>query len=186
MKSIEIIGYKRANLGKKDSADLRLDGNIPCVLYGGTDQVHFYSPMILFRELLYTPNVYQVNLNIEGKEYKAVLKDSQFHPVNEMILHVDFLELNENKAVKLSVPLRFVGTALGSTKGGKLLTKKYKLEIKALPKDIPDYIDVDVTNLDLGKSVRVEDIKSDNYVILNKATMPLASIEVPRALRGKE
>ena len=186
MKSIEIIGYKRANLGKKDSADLRLEGNIPCVLYGGTEQVHFYSPMILFRELLYTPNVYQVNLNIEGKFYKAVLQDSQFHPVNDMMLHVDFLELHDDKPVKISVPIRFVGTAIGSTKGGKLITKKYKLDIKALPKDIPDFIDVDVTNLDLGKSVRVEEVKAENFIILNKPSMPLAAIEVPRALRGKE
>jgi large subunit ribosomal protein L25 len=186
MQKIEIIGFKRANLGKKGSADLRAEGNVPCVLYGGTEQVHFYSPMILFRKLLYTPNVYQVELNIEGKIYQSVLQEAQFHPVNEMILHVDFLELNDTKPVKMEVPIRFVGTATGVMKGGKLVQKMRKLSIKALPGNIPDFIDVDITALDLGKNIRVEEVKAESFEILNASSSPIASIEVPRALRGKE
>ncbi len=185
MKSLEIIGYNRANLGKKESKDLRAASHVPCVLYGGKEQVHFYSPMILFKELLYTPNVYQVNLNVEGKEYKCILQDAQFHPVNEIILHVDFLELDENKPVKMEVPVRFVGTAPGVQKGGKLISKLRKIQIKALPANIPDYIDVDVSNLELGKSVKVGDIKSENYTLLSNTSTPIATVEVPRALRGK-
>jgi large subunit ribosomal protein L25 len=185
MKTLEIIGYKRANLGKKESKDLRLEGLAPCVLYGGKQQVHFYTPMILFRDLLYTPNVYQVDLNIEGTHYKAVLQDAQFHPVNEMILHVDFLEMNDEKPLKIAIPLRLQGTAPGVQKGGKLISKLRKLQIKALPAHIPDFIDVDVSGLDLGKSIKVGEIKADNFQVLNNPSTPVASIEIPRALRGK-
>jgi large subunit ribosomal protein L25 len=186
MQSLEIIGYKRANLGKSSAKELRAEGNVPCVLYGGKDQVHFYSPMILFRQLLYTPNVYEVTLNIEGDIYKAVLQDAQFHPVNEIILHVDFLELQEDKPIKMEVPTRFTGTAPGVIKGGKLVPKMRKLQIRAVPANIPDYIDVDVSSLDLGKSVKVGDLKAENYTIVNNASLPIASIEIPRALRGQQ
>lgn len=185
MKSIEIIGYQRANLGKKGSKDLRAEGYVPCVLYGGAEQVHFYSPMILFRDLLYSPNVYEVNLNVEGTEYKCILQDAQFHPVNEVILHVDFLELNKSKPVKMEVPVRFVGTAPGVQKGGKLIPKLRKVKVKALPSDIPEFVDVDISNLELGKSVRVNDLKVENFTVLTSGAAPIASVEVPRALRGK-
>lgn len=185
MKSLEIIGYKRANLGKKGSKDLRLEGNVPCVLYGGAEQVHFYTPMILFRQLLYTPNVYEVHLNIEGDEYKCILQDAQFHPVNDIIYHVDFLQLNEGKEIKMEVPVRFMGTAPGVQKGGKLVSKLRKIKVKALPSNMPDYIDVDVSELDLGKSVKVKDIKAENFALINNASTPVVSIEVPRAMRGK-
>ena len=186
MKSLEIIGYKRANLGKKGSKDLRADGYVPCVLYGGKEQVHFYSPMILFKELLYTPNVHQVDLNIEGTQYKCILQDAQFHPVNEVILHVDFLDLSEDKPVKMEVPVRFTGVAPGVQKGGKLISKLRKVQIKAVSANIPDYIDVDISNLDLGKSIKVGDLKSENYTLLNSPNTPIATVEVPRALRGKD
>jgi large subunit ribosomal protein L25 len=186
MQTVEIIGYQRANLGKKASADLRNEGNVPCVLYGGKEQIHFYTPAILFRQLLYTPNVYQVNINIEGREFKAIVQESQFHPVNEMLLHVDFLELQDDKEVKMEVPIRFVGTAIGVTKGGKLNQKLRKMTVRALPANMPDFVDVEITGMDLGKSVRVEDVKAENYQILNSPSIPIATIEIPRALRGKE
>jgi len=185
MKTIEIIGYQRANLGKKSAKELRTLSQVPCVLYGGAEQVHFAVPMILFRELLYTPDVYQVDLNIEGKHYQAILQDAQFHPVNEMILHVDFLELNDTKPVKMQVPIRLQGTAVGVTKGGKLVPKLRKLSVRALPKDMPDFVGVDVSGLDLGKSVKVGDVKAENYTILNSPSNPVVSIEIPRGLRGK-
>ena len=186
MKNLEIIGYKRANLGKKGSKDLRFEGQVPCVLYGGKEQIHFYSPMIMFKQLLYTPNVYQVDLNIEGTPYKAILQDAQFHPVNETILHVDFLELSEDKPVKMEVPVRFTGVAPGVQKGGKLISKLRKVQIKAKPANIPDYIDVDISNLELGKSIKIGELKSEAYTVLNSPNTPIATVEVPRALRGKE
>jgi large subunit ribosomal protein L25 len=186
MKNLEIIGYKRANLGKTGSKELRAQSMVPCVLYGGKEQVHFYSPMILFKQLLYSPNVFQVDLNIEGVQYKAILQDSQYHPVNETILHVDFLELDENKSVRMEVPVRFTGVAPGVQKGGKLISKLRKVKIKSLPANIPDYIDVDISNLELGKSIKVGELKADNYILLNSPSTPIATVEVPRALRGKE
>ncbi len=184
MKQIEIVGYQRANLGRAESQAIRAEGNVPCVLYGGESQVHFYAPAILFRQLLYTPNVFEVLLNIEGTEYRAVLQEAQFHPVSDVLLHVDFLEVVPGKPVKLAVPVRLVGTAPGVQKGGKLVTRVRKLRVKGTIENIPEFIDVDVTGLDLGKSVRVGQIPVSNIEMLEQASNPVASIEIPRALRG--
>lgn len=184
MKQIEIVGYQRANLGRAESQAIRAEGNVPCVLYGGSEQVHFSAPAILFRSLLYTPNVYEVLLNIEGTEYRAVLQEAQFHPVSDTLLHADFLQIIEGKPVKLAVPVRLIGTAPGVQKGGKLVTRVRKLRVKGAIENIPDFIDVDVSGLDLGKSVRVGQIPVQNIEMLEQASNPVASIEIPRALRG--
>jgi large subunit ribosomal protein L25 len=185
MKTVEIIGYKRANLGKKESKKIRLDASVPCVLYGGKEQVHFHSPMILFKDIIYTPDAKFVNINIEGKEFKAILQDVQFHPVNDIILHADFLELTENKEVKMDVPVSLEGTAPGIIKGGKMNLKLRSLKIKALPKNMPEKIKVDVSGLDLGKSVKVGELTEGNYSILNSPLVSIATVDIPRALRGK-
>ncbi|MCS6820647.1 MAG: 50S ribosomal protein L25/general stress protein Ctc [Microscillaceae bacterium] len=185
MKSIEIIGYKRANLGKKFSKALRAEANVPCVLYGGGVHVHFYSPMFLFRDLVYTPETHTVLLNIEGQEYRCILQDIQFHPVSEVILHADFLLLQEHKPVKIHVPLRVVGTSPGVQAGGKLVIKQKKVKIKALPKNLPDYVEVDITGLELGKSIKMKDIVTKDYEILENPANPVLTIEVPRALKSK-
>lgn len=185
MKTLEIIGYQRANLGKKEAHRLRAEGNVPCVLYGGDEQVHFYAPMILFRPLVYTDQAHFVTLNIEGVERRCILQDIQFHPVNEMIMHADFLELHEGKSVKMDIPVQLNGTAVGVTKGGKLMHKRHFLRIKALPKDMPDHIEVDVSALDFGKSVKVKDVPKGNYQVLDSEAISIAVIEIPRALRGQ-
>ena len=123
MKTIDLIGYKRDVQGKKMVKALRQDAQVPCVLYGGKDTVHFHMPMILFRDLVYTPEVYLVNLNIEGDEYHCILQDIQFHPVSEIILHADFLQLFDDKKVKVEIPVKFSGTSPGIQKGGKLISK---------------------------------------------------------------
>lgn len=185
MKTHEIIGFKRANLGKSTVKALRDDSQVPCVLYGGEEQIHFSVPMILFRDLVYTPEAHIAELNIEGKIYRAILQDIQIHPVNELILHADFLLLKDDKEVKMEIPVKLVGTAPGVQKGGKLYPKLRKIKIKSLPKNLPDYIEVDITGLDLGKSVKVGDVKADNFTILNSPLVSIATVEVPRALRGK-
>ncbi|QMU26799.1 50S ribosomal protein L25/general stress protein Ctc [Adhaeribacter radiodurans] len=186
MKTLEIIGFKRANLGKKESKDLRAEANVPCVLYGGSEQVAFYSPAILFRDLVYSPDVHIVDLNIEGTHYKAIMQDLQFHPVNEMLLHVDFLELKEDKEVKIEVPVRFVGVSPGVLSGGKLVAKLRKLKIKALPANLPDSIDVDISDLELGRSVKVGKIKAEGYTILSNPASPVATVTIPRALKQQQ
>src|SRR5687767_3491096 len=126
MKTQEIIGFKRANLGKSTVKALREESQVPCVLYGGKEQIHFSVPMILFRDLVYTPEAHIAELNIEGTVYRAILQDIQFHPVNEIILHADFLLLNEDKPVKIDIPIKLIGNAPGVQKGGKLNTKLRK------------------------------------------------------------
>lgn len=185
MKTLEIIGYKRANLGKAESKRLRAESNVPGVLYGGKEQVHFYSPMILFRDLVYTPNAHFVNLDIEGVEYKCILQDIQFHPVSEVILHADFLLLDDKKYVRMDIPVKTTGVAPGIQAGGKLVMKQRKLTVRALPANMPDFIELEISGLDLGKSAKVNEIKADGFEILNNPLVSVASVEVPRALRGK-
>jgi large subunit ribosomal protein L25 len=184
MKSLEIVGFKRANLGKKDSKALRLDSYVPCVLYGGTEQIHFSVPAILFRELLYTPEVHIVELNIEGDIRRAIVQDSQFHPVNEMLLHVDFLELEDGKEVKMDVPVKYVGVSPGVLAGGKLVSKLRKLKVKATPENLPDSVEVDISDLELGKSVKVNKVEPKGYTILTNPLAPVATVTIPRALKG--
>ena len=185
MRTVEIIGYKRANLGKSESKHLRAEGNVPCVLYGGTEQVHFYAPAIQFRDVIYTPEACFVKLNIEGTEYNAVLQDSQFHPVSENLLHADFLQLFDDKAVKMDIPVKMVGNAPGVANGGKLIIKKPKLGVKALPSKMPDNIEVDISSLKLGKSVKVGALPEAEYEVQNSPLVTIASVAIPRALRGK-
>ncbi|GAB3955912.1 50S ribosomal protein L25/general stress protein Ctc [Spirosoma harenae] len=185
MKKIEIVGYQRANLGRAESQAIRAEGNVPCVLYGGSEQVHFYAPAILFRELIYSPNIFEVALNIEGAEYRAILQETQFHPVSDVLLHADFLQVTDEKPIKIAVPVRLTGSAPGVQKGGKLVTRVRKLRVKGTVANIPDFIDIDVSDLDLGKSVRVGQIPVKNIEMLEQASNPVASIEIPRALRGQ-
>lgn len=186
MKTVEIIGFKRANLGKQDAKRLREAGNVPCVMYGNSSQVHFYAPVIMFRELVYTHLAHFVHLNIEGEEYRCILQDIQFHPVSEMILHADFLELHTGKPVKMKIPVVFTGTAMGMLKGGKLEVKQQSLIIKALPKDMPEVISVDISHLDLGKSIKVGEIETENFKILNLEQVTVASVNIPRVAKIAE
>ena len=186
MKTIEIIGYKRANLGKNESKKLRDEGNVPSVVYGGKEQIHFHSPMILFRDLVYTPGANFVQLNIEGEIKNAILQDIQFHPVSEIILHADFLELSENKKIKMEIPVKFLGDAPGVLQGGKILTRIRKLSILAYPKNMPEFIEIDISHLELGKSVKVEDILSEQYEILNSPLVSVVSVNIPRVTIEEE
>ncbi|MDX5347207.1 MAG: 50S ribosomal protein L25/general stress protein Ctc [Hymenobacteraceae bacterium] len=186
MKTLEIIGFKRANLGKTEAKRLREESYVPGVLYGGEEQVHFYAPAILFRELIYTPEVHEVDLNIEGTHYRAILQDIQFHPVNEMILHADFLQLHEGKPVKIEVPVKMVGNSPGVMAGGKLVTKLRKLKVKALPANLPDFVEVDISGLELGKSIKVSKVKAENFEILTNPLAPVATVTIPRALKSAQ
>ena len=186
MKTLEIIGFKRANLGKAQTKELRNESYVPGVLYGGAEQIHFYAPAILFRDLVYSPEVYEVDLNIEGTHYRAIMQDVQFHPVNEMLLHVDFLELKEDKPVKMDIPVKMVGNSPGVMLGGKLVTKLRKLKVKALPANLPDYIEVDISELELGKSIKVGKIKGGDYEILTNSLAPVATVTIPRALKSAQ
>jgi large subunit ribosomal protein L25 len=183
MKTVEIIGYKRANLGKTHSQKLRDEGLVPCVLYGGDEQIHFYSPMILFRELVYTNEAHFVHLNIEGTEYQAILQEVQFHPVSEIILHADFLRIAEDRKIKMNIPIRLVGQAPGVAKGGTLVRKKSALKVYSFPKDMPDHIDIDVSELDFHHAIKVGDVNVEGLEFLDPEQASVAVVEVPRAAK---
>lgn len=188
MKTVEIIGYKRANLGKTEAKRLREEGMVPCVVYGGEKQIHFYSPMILFRDLVYTDEAHFASLIIEGESepFEAIIQDVQFHPVSETIIHADFLQLFRGTLIKMNIPVHPIGNAPGIDSGGKLIRKIKYLQVKALPKNMPEHINVDVSSLGLGKSIKVGELPKGDYEILNSPLVTLAGIEVPRALKGKE
>ncbi len=185
MKTIEIIGYKRANLGKTESKRLRAEGYVPSVLYGGDEQIHFYAPVILFRDIVYTDEAHFVELNIEGHKTRAILQDVQFHPVSESILHADFLELHVGKYIKMSIPVHTEGVAPGVKSGGKLIKKVRFLSIKSLPKNMPEHINVDVSKLGLGKTIKVGELTAGDYEILNSPLVSIVGVEIPRAMKGK-
>jgi len=186
MKTIEIIGYRRANLGKTDSQKIREEGNVPCVLYGGNDQIHFYSPVIIFRDLVYTNEAHFVHLNIEGEECQAIMQEVQFHPVSEIILHVDFLRITDERKIKMDIPVRLVGQAPGVAKGGALVRKRASLKIYGFAKDMPDHVDVDCSSLDFHHAVKVGDMKMANLEFLDPKMAAIASVEVPRAAKLAE
>jgi large subunit ribosomal protein L25 len=183
MKTVEIIGYRRASLGKTDAQKLRDEGLVPCVLYGGNEQIHFYSPMILFRELVYTNEAHFVHINIEGEEAQAILQEVQFHPVSEIILHADFLRITEDRKIKMNIPIRLVGQAPGVSKGGTLVRKRAALKVYGFAKDMPDHIDVDVSELDFHHAVKVGDVKATGLEFLDPKQASLAVVEVPRAAK---
>lgn len=183
MKTVEIIGYRRANLGKTGSQKLRDEGLVPCVLYGGDEQIHFYSPMILFRDVVYTNEAHFVHLNIEGEESQAILQEVQFHPVSEIILHADFLKISEDRKVKMSIPIRLVGEAPGVAKGGALVRKRAALKVYGFPKDMPDHIDVDVSTLDFHHAIKVGDMKMEKLDFMDPKHASIAVVEVPRAAK---
>jgi large subunit ribosomal protein L25 len=183
MKTIEIIGYRRANLGKSDSKKLRAEGLVPCVLYGGNEQIHFYSPVILFRDLIYTNEAHFVHLNIEGEEAQAILQEVQFHPVSELIYHVDFLRISADRKIKMNIPARLVGTSPGVSKGGTLVKKRDSLKVYALPKDMPDHIDVDVSALDFHHAVKIGDLNMANLEFIDPKQASVAVVEVPRSAK---
>lgn len=185
MKTVEIIGYKRANLGKTESKRLRQEGYVPGVLYGGENQIHFYAPTILFRDAVYTSDAHFVELNIEGDIHRAILQDIQFHPVSETIMHADFLEIFAGKPIKMTVPVHLEGTAPGLQQGGTLIRKRKFVDLKGLPKNMPEYVVADISKLGLGVSVKVKDLPAGEYEILTPGRITLASIEIPRAMRGK-
>ncbi|MBS1680533.1 MAG: 50S ribosomal protein L25/general stress protein Ctc [Bacteroidetes bacterium] len=186
MKTVEIIGYRRANLGKNDSQKIREEGQVPCVLYGGDSQVHFYAPVILFRDLVYTNEAHFVHINIEGEECQAIMQEVQFHPVSEIILHVDFLRISESRKIKMLIPTRLVGQAPGVEKGGLLVRKRAALKVLALPKDMPDHIDIDCSSLDFHHAIKVGDMNVANLEFLDPKAAAIAAVEVPRAAKMVE
>ncbi len=186
MNTIAISGSPRENVGKRDAKELRYEGKVPAVLYGGKEQFHFAIDAPALRDLVYTPDVNFVELNIDGKKTNAILKDIQFHPLTEKIVHIDFLQLFDDKAVTIDIPVKLTGTSPGVKEGGKLVQKLRKLKVNALPKDMPQYVEVSLTPLEVGTSIRVRDLKAKGYTITNVAEDTVVSVIMSRALKQAE
>ncbi|MBE6339740.1 MAG: 50S ribosomal protein L25/general stress protein Ctc [Bacteroidales bacterium] len=185
MQTFDIKGSKREVGGKKAVKALRAEGKVPCIIYGeGKEGTPFAVPEADFRNLIYTPNVYIVNVDVDGDVKKAVLKDIQFHPLSGKILHVDFLEIRDDKAIELSIPVELQGNSEGVRAGGKLQLEMRKLIVKALPSQMPDRVVVDVTDLGLGKSKKVGELHFDNYEIVNAKSAVVVSVKMTRAARS--
>jgi large subunit ribosomal protein L25 len=175
MKTIEIKGSFRKELGRKSSRELRKTNNVPCVIYGGKENIHFYTHENNFKNLVYTPDAHLVNLNIEGKEIKVVLKEIQFHPVTDRIIHVDFTEVFTDKPVSISVPIKVSGDSEGIKAGGKLRIRKRSLLVKGFANDLPESLPIDITEVKIHQSIKVGDLSYDKIELLDpKKSMVLA------------
>lgn len=186
MKSIAISGSVRQNVGKRDAKELRYEGQVPAVLYGGATQTHLSVSAADLKQVLYTPEVVFVELNLEGKTVKAIVQDAQFHPLTDLVRHIDFLELSDDKEVSMNIPIKLTGTSPGVKMGGKLVQKLRKLRIKALPANMPQEIEVPMESLEVGKSFRVSQVVLDNAKVLNNADDTIVSVIMSRALRQAE
>ncbi len=186
MKTVTIEGHLRTEAGKKVARQLRSQDNVLGVIYGGATEVNFYAPAKAFKSLVYTSEFQLAEVTVDGKTYKCILKDLQFHKVSDALLHVDLLELVDNKKVIATLPLKLVGSAAGVKAGGKLVSKVKSVKVKALPKDLREFIELDITNLELNENIRIQDIKAENMEILNPPRIPVASIVMTRQLKQEE
>jgi large subunit ribosomal protein L25 len=180
MKSVEIQGTLRTEVGSKYAQAERKAGNVPCVIYGGEAPVHFSAPILAFKSLVYTPEAKTATITVDGKTVEAVIQDMQFHPVTDALIHIDFIQLVEGKAVTMNIPVVLNGQARGVLNGGKLKMVLRTLSVRALPNEMPESIELNITNLRIGKSIRVSDVVPAGFEILNADTAVIVTIKKAR------
>jgi large subunit ribosomal protein L25 len=182
MKSITINGSQRESVGKKETKALRNAGQVPCVLYGGDKPVHFSAPELAFSKLVYTPNAHTVVIALEkGTSFNAIMQDIQFHPVTDRILHVDFYQLYEDKEITMEIPVHVIGTSKGVLNGGVLRRNYRKLKIKALPANLPDFVEADITPLKIGSKLYITALENPNYKFLHPDNTVICQVRRSRA-----
>ncbi len=185
MEVLTLNATPRKTLGKVSTKAVRKAELVPCVLYGGDNNLHFTVVPLDLRDLIYSPEFKVVEINLEGEKHRCIIKSAQFHPVTDKVLHIDFLRLIDNHTVKVDIPISFEGVAVGIKEGGKLMKKLRKVSIKTVPEKLIDKIVLNTTKMKLGESLRIKDLDlSDGVVVLNNGNIPIATIEIPRALRG--
>lgn len=182
MKVVSMSGFLRGNVGKKDAKKIRKDGGVPCVVYGGEEQLHFFTEAKNFQKIVFTPEVCFVKLKLDEKEYDVILQDIQYHPVTDNILHADFVELNPTKPIIMSIPVKISGTAPGVLKGGRIVQKYRKLKIKALPENMPELIEVSIEGFEIGQSVKVSDVPAEKFTMLDNKSNSIVGIAVTRVV----
>jgi large subunit ribosomal protein L25 len=186
MKTIAISGSPRENVGKRDAKELRYEGKVPAVLYGGQEQIHFAVVATDLKEAIYTPEANFLEIDINGAKSKAIIKELQFHPLTDVLLHVDFLQLFDDKEILMEIPVKLTGTSPGVKMGGKLVQKLRKLRVKALPANMPQVVEVSISKLEVGNLFRVRDIAKGDYVITNTPEDTIVSVGMSRALKQAE
>ena len=185
MQTVAIKGEARTDLGKKFTKSVRNEGKIPCVLYGKDEVAHFSTTLKDIKSIVYTPEFKVAEIELAGNTYRCILKDVQYHPVTDEILHIDFLKLIDGHPVKVEVPIKFTGTSPGVKSGGKLIQQVRRIKIKTVPEKIVDELTLDISSLELGQSIRVRDIQAiEGIEIMNSPGIPVALVEIPRALRS--
>ncbi|MEZ5083768.1 MAG: 50S ribosomal protein L25 [Bacteroidales bacterium] len=180
MKTVSMSGALRAHVGKKDAKRIRREGKVPCVLYGGKEQYHFSMEEKAFKKIIFTPKVYLLKIKIDNKEFDAILQDIQYHPVTDAILHADFLAILPGNPVTIGIPLHFNGNPPGVLAGGKLRKKRTKLLVKGLIQDLPDYIDIDISKLELGDILKVKDVSFPNLEFLEPPGSEVVGVKTAR------
>jgi len=182
MKSITIKGSERESVGKVSTKALRNAGLVPCVLYGGNQAVHFSAEVMAFKNLVYTPNAHTVVIDLgNGKSFNAILQDIQVHPVSDKILHIDFFQLFDDKEITMEVPVKIVGTSKGVLAGGVLRLNTRKLKVKALPANLPDFVEADITPLEMGNKLYVTKLVSDKYKLMHPDNTVVCQVRISRA-----
>ncbi|AWH73912.1 50S ribosomal protein L25 [Dokdonia sp. Dokd-P16] len=180
MKSVSIHGSKRESVGKKATKALRNAGLVPCVVYGGDTPLHFSAPELAFKELVYTPDAHTVEIELDGVTVKAILQDIQFHPVTDRILHIDFYQIFEGKEVTMNIPVHFTGNSRGVMNGGVLRKTNRVLRVKALPKDLPDYLVADITNLKIGNKLYIGALPQENITLMHPDNTVVCQVRTSR------
>lgn len=186
MKTITIEGQLRTGLGKGAARQLRSQGNVPGVIYGGAKELSFFAPSTAFKTLVYTPSFQIAEVKLDGSTYRCILKDLQFDKVSDELIHVDLLELVEDKKVIATIPIKFTGVSVGVKAGGRLVTKMKALKVKTLPKHLKEFIEVNIDDLELNGNIRVQDVKEEHFEIVNSPRIPIASVVLTRQLKQEE
>lgn len=186
MKTVSLSGSPRASVGKTDAASLRAKGQVPCVIYGGNEQIHFYADERAFKNIIYTPDTNLVNITVDGKNFLAVLQEAQFHKINDKLIHADFLQVIDGKPVTVQIPVKTVGQSQGVKEGGKLTVKMRKLKVKGLVNKLPERIELNIETLGIGKSISVGDIKIDGVTILHPSNISVVSVQTTRNVAAEE
>jgi large subunit ribosomal protein L25 len=182
MKTVKLSGSLRENVGKKDAKSHRKEGRVPCVLYGGETQVHFSAEEKQFIPIVFTPEVMFIEIDLGDKQYKAILQDIQYHPVSDKILHADFLELHDDREIRLDIPVHTTGTSKGVLRGGKMVLRLRKLPVRALPGFMPENITLDITKLNIGQAIKVKDISIPNVVIMTNPFNTIVNVKTARGV----
>ena len=180
MKSITIKGSKRESVGKVSTKALRNAGKVPCVIYGGDQPVHFSAEEKAFKNLVYTPNIYTAAIELDGQTFATILQDIQFHPVSDKILHVDFYQLHDDKAVTMNIPVKLKGTSPGVLNGGSLRFTNRKLRVKAVPANLPDFIEADISKLKIGSKLYITELFNDDYTFMHPDNTVVVQVRTSR------